>query len=68
MNISHTVYPDRPLSFNEWSKKYRVSSQVAKFDGMLKAEHMMRDWNTSVIASKPSPSFLHSLKELILKK
>lgn len=44
MNIAKTVYPESVPSFNDWAQEFRVSSQVSKFDGQAKAEHMMQHW------------------------
>lgn len=44
MNISHTVLPPVQMSEQEWMDAFKVSSQVAKYDGQARARHIMEQW------------------------
>ena len=44
MNISHTVLPPVQLSEQEWMDTFKVSSQVPKYDGVVRASEMMNQW------------------------
>jgi hypothetical protein len=60
MKISHTIYPDQPLTQNEWMEQFRVASQVTKYgEGLNRAREMMRDWN--VVRSEEQPVWLRLL-------
>lgn len=43
--VMKTVYPDKPLSEEEWMKEFKVSTRVAKHtEGLIKAGEIMRQW------------------------
>ena len=44
MKIKSTVYPDKPLSQNEWMEEFKVSSAVNKYEGRDRARQMMNQW------------------------
>ena len=43
--VMSTVYPDKPLTEEEWMKEFKVSTRVAKHaEGLIKAGEIMRQW------------------------
>lgn len=64
MNIAKTVYPDQKLSENEWMETFKVSTQVAKYDGLERAKQMMKSYNKSLLKPEPKDSFLKALTRL----
>lgn len=51
MKIKSTVYPEHPLSQNEWMEKYRVSTRVNKHDGLVRAKYIMEQWQEGKVES-----------------
>jgi hypothetical protein len=45
MKIQSTYYPSKPLTQDEWMKRYNVSSQVPKYDGQERAKEIMEQWH-----------------------
>lgn len=65
MKVARTVYPKTIPSFNEWAEEFRVSCQVSKFDGQLRAEKMMQTWESlSSPRSTGISSLIHMFKEI----
>ena len=44
LKIRSTVYPEHPLTENEWMETYRVSTQVPRYDGIDRAREIMKQW------------------------
>lgn len=44
LKISSSVYPDNPLTEQEWFDTYRVSTRVPKYDGVDRAKAIMQQW------------------------
>ena len=51
LKIKSTVYPDSPLSENEWMETFKVSSQVPRYDGVDRAKAIMRQWEEDRVST-----------------
>lgn len=45
--VMSTVYPDKPVTEEEWMREFKVSTRVAKHtEGLIKAGEIMEQWQS----------------------